>query len=112
MLGIEVTSDGLSMFTHLEASEDFLITRITDIVPDLTIKAQALVSLPDAGSAMEFQDQLLSIENLGPFNNVTNSCISHVCDVLMAGGITNAPDAVGSAQARYIMSILIGEGRL
>ena len=53
--------------------------------------AQTLkLSLPNAYNARLFQDLNLGM-SLGPYSAKTNSCITHVGDVLRAGGITDVP---------------------
>ena len=51
------------------------------------------------------QSRLLSQGNLDPYNKITNSCVTHVCDVLKAGGV-DVPEANGSAQFRYVLKLL------
>jgi len=51
------------------------------------------------------QTELLGVTNLGPYDKVTNSCVSHVCDVLRAGGAP-VPPALGSGQLRYLLQLI------
>lgn len=48
------------------------------------------LSLPNPSNARLFQDLNLGM-SLGPYSAKTNSCITHVGDVLRAGGITDVP---------------------
>jgi len=50
--------------------------------------------IPDAAFAQEFQKNLVG-KNTGIYRLDTNSCLSHVCDVLKAGGV-DAPIPDGS----------------
>ena len=47
--------------------------------------AEAKIPLSDAGSARDLQKSLIN-ENLRIYDPIDNSCVSHVCDILEAGG--------------------------
>ena len=46
---------------------------------------EAVIKLPDANAAMQYQKNMINTE-LGVYDPIKNSCLSHVCDVLEAGG--------------------------
>jgi hypothetical protein len=58
-----------------------------------------------SAEATTAQAQMLRAGNLGAYNKITNSCVTHVCDVLKAGGV-DVPDARGSAQLRFLLNSL------
>ena len=47
--------------------------------------AVSSIPIPDAEAARNLQKSLIN-EELGPYDVVENSCVSHVCDILEAGG--------------------------
>ena len=57
---------------------------------------------------MTRQAELTAVPNLGPYDKIGNSCVSHVCDILNAGGKTT-PDANGLAQLRFLLNLLKGK---
>ena len=46
---------------------------------------EAIIKLPDAEAALQYQKNMINTE-LGAYHALENSCLSHVCDVLEAGG--------------------------
>jgi hypothetical protein len=47
--------------------------------------------LPNADAARSFQASRIGTEQ-GRYDFLTNSCLTHVCDVLRAGGVTDIPE--------------------
>jgi hypothetical protein len=47
--------------------------------------------LPNAAAARALQAARIGTEQ-GRYDFLTNSCLTHVCDVLRAGGVTDLPD--------------------
>jgi hypothetical protein len=82
------------------ASTRIVTTEVAEAGPVLR---QATVDVDAAAAAR--QAELLSIQNLGAYDKVVNSCVSHVCDVLGAGGVA-VPDAEGSAQLRFLLEMV------
>lgn len=72
--------------------------------------ASRTIDIPDAGNALARQRELMNAGDLGPYDRITNSCVSHVCDVLSSGGVST-PDALGSQQLRHVFDLLKGSGR-
>lgn len=110
---VDVVQDGASRHTHqVVVSADGSVTRIVqtvDVVQDgEKLLGSAKVDLPDAVSAMARQAELEAIPNLGRYDKIVNSCVSHVCEMLKAGG-ERVPDPDGSAQLRFLLNLLRGK---
>lgn len=60
------------------------------------------VLLPNARAAMQRQNSLFG-QNTGVYNSRTNSCVTHVCDILSTGGL-NAPNSTGRG-VRYFQGL-------
>jgi hypothetical protein len=67
------------------------------------VMRQATIGVDAAATTR--QTELLRINNLGPYDKIMNSCVSHVCDVLRAGGVA-VPEAQGSAQLRFLLEMM------
>ncbi len=73
------------------------IRRSGTVFSNLTPVNQTKIPLKDAEAARKLQKDLIN-EELGPYDPIGNSCLSHVCDVLEAGGhseITRHPLSYG-----------------
>lgn len=46
---------------------------------------EAIIPITNPSSAMNYQRSLINKE-LGTYNPISNSCLSHVCDVIEVGG--------------------------
>ncbi|WP_145969049.1 hypothetical protein [Streptomyces hyaluromycini] len=51
---------------------------------------QITFDLPNGAAARDFQMSKVGTEQ-GPYDFVKNSCLTHVCDVLRAGGVDDIP---------------------
>jgi len=108
---VSVVDGAESLQTHqVVFSETGSVTRIvaTAEVPPGRVLASVEVPL-DAQAALAKQRALMGIDNLGQYDKVTNSCVSHVSDVLQAGGVAT-PAAEGSAQLRFLLDLLKARG--
>ena len=93
---IEIFSnEGGKLHTHQVTNNDQTKSYI-DVRTDKG-NATESIPLPNAKGALLYQKQMLSAGNLGRYDLKNNSCLSHVCDVLKAGGV-NVPEG---AIARY-----------
>ncbi len=67
--------------------------------------------MPNATAALAKQSELMGKGNLGPYDLVNNSCVSHVCDVLDAGGF-KTPSPNGTAQIKFLRKTIKSGGYL
>jgi hypothetical protein len=107
-VSIDVTHGATSLQTHqVIFSIDKTMTRIVSAtdVPAGSVVRSASVELPSAAAAMARQQELMAIPNLGSYDVIENSCVSHVCEFLTSGGEL-APQQHGSAQLRFLLNIL------
>ena len=76
-------------------------TRVsTNMLDRLPVSKTAVFDLPDAKAAIEFQKSVL--DKIGPLYDVkTQSCVTHVMDVLRAGGL-DVPESAG-AQLKFLL---------
>ncbi|MEM9774924.1 MAG: RHS repeat-associated core domain-containing protein [Chloroflexota bacterium] len=101
---IETRTGGRSITTHqtgdlnektikqLDAWEESLLGDLVD---------ERTVDLPNANNAQNFQSA--SVDLGDPKYNVrTNSCITHVCNVLRVGGVEDVPSNAGGRDLIYI----------
>jgi hypothetical protein len=65
---------------------------IVDPATAATATATLTVPLPNAQTAMAFQRALLGQGPFPPYDRSTNSCTTHVGDVLQAGGYPGVPN--------------------
>jgi RHS repeat-associated protein len=76
---LETEQYGYSGFTRIvEVTEPHILGKPIDTLS---------INLPNAEAALEAQRSMLSIRRGAPYAPVTNSCATHVCQVLRAGGI-------------------------
>jgi hypothetical protein len=92
------------LHTHQVTSSNLLTKIVTasDVSPGAT---QGMGFLRVSAEAIDRQRQLIAAGSLGRYDRVTNSCVSHVCDILSAGGV-QVPTANGRDQARFLLGIL------
>lgn len=106
-LHVSVKVNGGEHTHQVITSSDLSSTRIvtTSKVDAGQVSRSVVVELNDAAAASARQRELLKIRNLGEYDKITNSCVSHVCDILGAGGKT-VPPATSSAQIKYLLKLL------
>ncbi|MCV9933722.1 RHS repeat-associated core domain-containing protein [Flavobacterium sp. LS1R47] len=86
------TQRGSSLTTHqVITSENHSTTKITNNTNGLGSNPYELVqtstiNLADADAAMKYQKESVKISDLGKYDAINNSCLSHVTDVLENGG--------------------------
>ncbi|MGG1949381.1 RHS repeat-associated core domain-containing protein [Trinickia sp. NRRL B-1857] len=92
---VEVVSNagGRTMRTHQLITDDNNNTIITgrELAPESTVENTVLVDLPDAEAAKQAQAQRLGHDG-GVYDKNTNSCVTHVGDILRAGGAPDVPN--------------------
>ena len=69
---------------------DYSQSRIETVLSPRTPAQSITLPLPDAKAAQDFQRSVMNTE-LGPYG-LNNSCVTHVCDVLRAGGAEGVPN--------------------
>jgi RHS repeat-associated protein len=74
-----ITSSGSREQTTIMRSGSYQTQRSGDLVKETT------VPLPNARAAIDYQRNKIN-EPLGPYDVTKNSCVTHVCDVIKAGG--------------------------
>jgi hypothetical protein len=95
-----VTTDGRSLDTEQVIKNQNRTTIAKTSSDGSPLVHQATVDLPDADAAMDYQQKQLG-KDLGSYDDKTNSCVTHVAEVLNAGG--EAMPTVGQrAQDRYL----------
>jgi hypothetical protein len=103
--GADGTLQTHQVITSLDGSATSIVNA-ADISAGDVVRSGTL-DLPNATAAMERQSDLIGAGNIGPYDAVLNSCVSHVSYILSAGGI-ETPAAQGSAQLRFLLSLLKG----
>ena len=63
------------------------------------------IELADIEAAIAREEALVAGGSLGPYNKITNSCVSTVCDLLNAGAADGVPAASGSAQLKFLLRL-------
>ena len=97
---IEITDGTDTLHTHqVITTDDHSATTIIqgttrDLGPPANVKA---VDIADATAAMDYQKSLMHTD-LGPYDAISNSCLSHVADVINAGGGTIGKTRLGYAK--------------
>ena len=99
---IRVVSGEKSQFSHQVTSRDHSRSTITADPSSRTPDKIVRVQLPDAAKAIEHQKSMLG-KPLGPYDLKSNSCVTHVADVLRQGGATVPDGAIG--QYRYLTGL-------
>lgn len=85
---VEVINNEQSMNTHqVITTYDKKHTKIVEArnMP-VPLVHQAIIELPNAAAAMQFQRTIMEFNDLGKYDLIGNSCLSHVADVLSVGG--------------------------
>ena len=103
--GADGTLQTHQVITDLNGSSTSIVSA-ADVPPGDVVNSVEL-DVPDAGAAMQTQTELMNTGDLGPYDKVLNSCVSHVCDVLNAAGV-ETPAAQGSAQLKFLLNLLKG----
>jgi hypothetical protein len=67
------------------------------------VTAKTRFDLPDAEAAQKPQKQLSNLPSTGKYEINTNSCLSHACDVLKAGGLSEVPTAGKELMEEYLL---------
>ncbi len=93
---MEVLSGKDKLFTHQVITvADMSKTTITENISMLGNPIKTIeLSLPNASDAMKYQKSILGTE-LGAYSEATNSCVTHVINVINAGGL-NIPNNMRS----------------
>ncbi|MBL7703900.1 MAG: RHS repeat-associated core domain-containing protein, partial [Taibaiella sp.] len=99
---IEVINDKRSVNTHQVTTPDQEHSRIVEArnMP-MPLVHQAIIELPNAAAAMQFQRTIMEFNDLGKYDLIGNSCLSHVADVLSTGGGEKV-DKSRTGYARFI----------
>lgn len=111
-VSVEIIGETTSLETHQVTSADLRTTSIvttSEVNPGPPIK-QVRIPVLEPEVALALQRELLSIPDTGPYDKFTNSCVSHVCDVLRAAGV-DVPEANGTAQIRFLLNLLRNAGK-
>lgn len=107
-----ISNNGISSHTHqVITSPDKSTTRIVDVaqVPvGSPIQAMGTIEISNAAAGLALQQQLVTIADTGPYDPITNSCVSHVSQVLSAAGAQGVPPPSGTAQYRFLRRIVKG----
>ena len=84
---IHVKTAYSALHTHQVFSNGGKSTYIIDDVSFLEKPIKSIqLKLPDAKSAISYQ-KLMFGKNFGPYDKKTNSCVTHVAEVLRSGGV-------------------------
>ncbi|WP_272942686.1 RHS repeat-associated core domain-containing protein [Rheinheimera nanhaiensis] len=92
---VEIISSTKTSHTHQVITEG--TTTIVDVAeckPSVPVVAVAEVDLPDAHAAQLYQSAVEYID-MGPYDRKSNSCVTHVSNVLRAGGVDIPQSALG-----------------
>jgi hypothetical protein len=81
---VTVMANGQMLTTELTTVANMAMIQQDPMTPSPT--NSVTIPLPDATAAMEFQRSVLG-QSVGGFDPQTNSCVTHVGDVLRAGGV-------------------------
>jgi hypothetical protein len=104
---VEVESEDSVLNTHQVVSgpngSSTEIVTVDDADPGTLVRSKT-VEFPTADNAIARQEALRAQGDLGQYDAITNSCVSHVCDVLEAGGLT-VPSPNGSAQLKFLLGL-------
>ena len=86
---VEIVTNDLEYSTHqvitAKDQSQTTIVRTSRYSKGKTPVHEAVVDLPDAQAALDYQKNMIN-EELGQYDPLQNSCLSHVCDVVEAGG--------------------------
>lgn len=111
---IEVEFQGNEIHTHQEIAPGLGSTRIGLVTPlspvPLVRTGSFRFDLPNASAAQIRQTMRLFEGELGPWNRMTNSCLTHCAEVLEAGGLPEVP-TVNSLDRMRILNYLFNNGK-
>jgi uncharacterized protein RhaS with RHS repeats len=86
---VEIVHGDAKYMTHQVITKDDMsqttIRRASTYAEGKTPVHETIINLPDANAAMQYQKNMINME-LGQYDALNNSCLSHVCDVVEAGG--------------------------
>ena len=94
---IETTTASGTVHSH-QVIFDEAATRTGIVTNGQAGSSQAKVDLPNAKAAQEYQRKMLG-QRTGPYDKMTNSCITHVAEVLRQGGVDIPKDTKGEYKA-------------
>lgn len=88
------------MNTHQITTPDQEHSRIVEASKNMSMPLvhQAIIELPNAAAAMQFQRTVMEFNDLGKYDLIGNSCLSHVADVLSVGGKKMDKSRIGYAR--------------
>ena len=99
---VEINFNGKSQSTHqviTDGMETKLKTKIVNVGPGMRSPVNsATIDIPNAKAAMDMQNSLLKVDNLGPYQDFKNTCLTHVIDIVNAGGGKYTKTPLGSAK--------------
>jgi len=72
-------------------------TTIKEVLRSQDVIQEGQLDLPDAQAAQDYQESVLRTDT-GPYNYYSNSCVTHLVNVLNAGGL-NLPTSTRAAIA-------------
>ncbi len=80
-------------------------TQIREVLKGMEkyVTAKIRFDLPDAEAAQKLQKQLSNLPSTGKYEINTNSCLSHACDVLRAGGSPEVPTDGKELMEEYLL---------
>jgi hypothetical protein len=85
---IEVSDGKTSLHTEqIITADDYSSTEIVKFQPGLKKVSSTTIRLPNPQMAMDFQRQLMRAGDLGKYDKIGNSCISHCMVVGQKGGL-------------------------
>ncbi|MBV2156764.1 RHS repeat-associated core domain-containing protein [Kitasatospora sp. SUK 42] len=84
---VEISNGSRSVHTEQIHSEDKLITEIDYFQPETAHRWSKQISLPNPEAAMKAQFKAVNAPPGGPYDGITNSCLSHCKAMAEAGGL-------------------------
>ncbi len=94
---VETDFQGVQLHTEQLVDKGAGTTTITEALRYQVITQEGQVDLPDAEAAQVYQESVLRTDT-GPYDYYRNSCVTHVVNVLNAGGL-DLPTSTGLARA-------------
>ncbi len=103
---VEVKKGNQSLSTHqVRDGNKTRIVETSQVDPGDVIDSRQ-VDLPDAEAAWKRQRDLMDQEDLGPYDRVNNSCLSHCCDIAKHGCAPDVPEpTTQTAQPKWVKSL-------
>ena len=108
---IDIEDGSRDLHTHQVGvpGSDTYIQGIGSSPLNLPVIATGRVSIPDGAAAIALAEQMIKEGNRGAYDLYFKSCVSYVCDILRAGGLTppepQAPPN-GSVQLKYLIRLI------